>query len=80
MKNTDLLFQKIEDSLTYLYSLDEKLKPLLDYLTDRMVKGLQDEEISVKEAFEMWLSIQEQYTNSILLQTKLKEILDYREV
>ena len=80
MKNTDILLQKINESLNYLYVTDEKLKPVLDYLTDLIRKGIKDEQLSVKDAFQMWLSIQEQHTNSILLQTKLQEILDYREI
>ena len=79
MKNTDLLVQKIDASLNYFYSLDEKLKPVLDYLTERIVSGIASENITVSEAFNMWMAIQEHYTNSILLQTKLKEILEYRE-
>lgn len=80
MKNNDILSKKIDESMNYLYSLDQKLKPMLDYLTDIMLKGMQNEQITVKDAFNMWLSLQEQYTNSILLQTKLKEIIDYNEV
>lgn len=80
MKNNDILSKKIDESMNYLYSLDQKLKPMLDYLSDIMLKGMQSEQITVKDAFNMWLSLQEQYTNSILLQTKLKEIIDYNEV
>ena len=79
MKNISILNQKIEDSLNYLYANDERLKPVLDYLTEHIRENIKSESLTVKEAFEMWLAIQEQYTNSVLLQTKLKEILDFRD-
>lgn len=79
MKNNDLLCKKIDQSLQYLYETDQKLKPVLDYLTTVIQTGIKDESLSIKDAFQMWLAIQEQYTNSILLQTKLKEILEYKE-
>lgn len=80
MKNVDILLTKIEESLNYLYVTDEKLKPVLNYLTEFIRSNIKSESLTIKEAFEMWLAIQEQHTNSILLQTKLQEILDYREI
>ena len=39
---------------------------------------LKEEDIAFKDAFDMMLQTQEQYTNSILLITKIKEIIDFK--
>lgn len=44
-----------------------------------MLKKINEDEISVKEAYEMFFALQEQYTNSILVITKIQEILDFRD-
>lgn len=79
MKNTDIISTKLESSLAYLYEQEQKLKPLIDYLQNQLILGIKQENISIKDAFEMFFRIQEQYTNNILLITKIKEIIDFKE-
>ena len=78
MKNNEVLSIKLEQALQYLYSQEEKLKPFLDYLTLFISKNIRQEDLSVKDAFEMFLKTQEHYTNSILLIAKIKEIIDFK--
>ncbi len=79
MKNNDLLSKKIESALEYLYEQENLLKPYLTKLSDIIKKKIDEEELSAKEAFDMYLAIQSQYTNSFLLMAKLKEVIDFRE-
>lgn len=79
MRNTDLISQRLEKALEYLYEQDTKLKPLLEYLQDLIVREVHNENLTVREAFEMFLKIQEQYTNSIVLISKIKEIIDFKD-
>ena len=76
MRNTDLI---LDNALNYLYQNEEKLKPYLDKLNEIMTNGLNNGDISVKDAFVMYTSILEQYTNSVMLITKIQEIIDYKE-
>ena len=78
MKNEALLSKKIEESLTYLYNQEQRLKPILDKL-EQIIISKKDEEISLIEALKIFLEIQNQYTNNILLITKIKEIIDFRD-
>jgi hypothetical protein len=80
MRNTDLLVKKIDSALEYLYEQEQNLKPYLDKLSSIMKKKIDEEELSAKEAFNMYLAIQSQYTNNFLLMAKLKEMLDFKEV
>ena len=78
MKNTDLISKKLEEALVFLYEQEDKLKPILDTFNDIISKRIKEEDISFKDAFDMMLQTQEQYTNSILLITKIKEIIDFK--
>ena len=78
MKNTDVISTKLQDALDFLYQQDAKLKPVLDLLTNILQERLSKDELSTKDAFDMLISIQEQYTNNILLITKVKEIIDFK--
>ena len=78
MKNDELLSQKLSNALLYLYNQEEKLKPYLDYLQQIMLKEIKQENLSAKDAFDMFIKIQEQYTNNILLITKIKEVIDFK--
>ena len=44
-----------------------------------MLHKISEDEVTAKEAYEMFLGIQEYYTNSVLLITKIQEVIDYRE-
>ena len=78
MRNSDVISGKLEEALTFLYEQDAKLKSTLDFLTGVMKDKLKSEELSAKDAFDMLVAIQEQYTNNILLITKIKEIIDFK--
>ena len=79
MKNTDLISQRLEKALEYLYAQDVKLRPLLEYLESVMLNNMNKEDLTIKEAFDMYIKIQEQYTNSITLISKIKEIIDFKD-
>ena len=78
MKNNELLSNKLRKALDYLYKQEEELKPFLQYLSNYIVTNIAKEKLSVKDAFEMFTKIQSQYTDSILLITKIKEIIDFK--
>lgn len=79
MKNYDLLKQQIESGLEYIKDQQEKTKPILDLLVAKLIAELQSGEgtISLKECFDMYCRLMEQQTNSILVITKMQEILNY---
>lgn len=76
MKNYELLTQKIDEGIQYIVDQNKKLDPLLTYLTEQMID--KKEELTAKEIFEYHLRLQELKVNSLLLLTKMKEILEYK--
>lgn len=76
MKNYELLTQKIDEGIQYIMDQNKKLDPLLTYLTEQMID--KKEELTAKEIFEYHLRLQELKVNSLLLLTKMKEILEYK--
>lgn len=76
MKNNTLLVQKIDEGIQYIMDQNKKLDPLLTYLTEQMIA--KKEELTAKEIFEYHLRLQELKVNSLLLLTKMKEILEYK--
>lgn len=76
MKNYELLTQKIDEGIQYIVDQNKKLDPLLTYLTEQMIN--KKEELTAKEIFEYHLRLQELKVNSLLLLTKMKEILEYK--
>ena len=78
MKNTDLICKKLDESLAYLYEQEEKLKPVLDLFLDIVINKAKQDDISFKDALQMLIQTQEQYTNTILLITKIREIIDFK--
>lgn len=76
MKNYELLTQKIDEGIQYIVDQNKKLDPLLTYLTEQMIA--KKEELTAKEIFEYHLRLQELKVNSLLLLTKMKEILEYK--
>jgi hypothetical protein len=75
MKNTDLLIQRINEGLSYIENQNKQLEPVLEYLTQQMIE--RKEELSAKEIFEYHVKLQELKVNSLLVLTKMKEILHY---
>lgn len=78
MKNTDLLTRRIEEAIAFLSKQDEKLLPIYEALADS-IKGEELMSIPLPKRIEMYIKLQEQYTNSVLLLSKLKEILEYTD-
>lgn len=76
MKNYELLTQKIDEGIQYIVDQNKKLDPVLTYLTKQMID--KKEELTAKEIFEYHLRLQELKVNSLLLLTKMKEILEYK--
>lgn len=79
MRRSDLISKKLDDALTYLEEQDRKLSPHLNALSDLLIKKIHEEELSAQEVFKMYIGLQQQYTDTILLITKIKEIIDYHE-
>ena len=65
MKNTDLICKKLDESLAYLYEQEEKLKPVLDLFLDIVINKAKQDDISFKDALQMLIQTQQQYTNTI---------------
>ena len=79
MKNIELLNEKLDNALEYLYQQEQSLKPFLEKLEKILNTNMKEELITPQEAFEMYCSIQKQYTDSILLISKIQEIINYKE-
>ena len=76
MKNSDLLEKKITEAIEFITEQDKKIKPIYEMLSDSLSKGNIDD-VPFHVRLDAYIKIQEQYTNSILLLTKLKEIIDF---
>lgn len=72
------LMLKLDEALKYLTNQEEKLKPFIEILENMLLEKITKEEVSLEQAFEMFLQMQKQYTDSIILITKIKEIMRYR--
>ena len=79
MKNYQLLIQNIEDGLNYIQKQQETTRPIIDYLIRYINKHLPEEQLSVKEALQYYQTLMEQETNSILVISKMQEVLSFIE-
>lgn len=80
MKNIDKLVNNIEEGLSYIKEQQEKTRPLIDAMTIMLcnrVNEITEQDISFKELLSFYLTLMEQETNSILLITKMQEVLTY---
>lgn len=79
MKNIDKLVDNIEEGLEYIKSQQEKTRPLIDAMTIMLCNkvGEIEDSMSFKELLSFYLTLMEQETNSILLITKMQEVLTY---
>jgi hypothetical protein len=73
-----ILLDRLDKALDYLSQQEDRLKPFITELENILLDSVKRENISVDRAFEMFLEMQKQYTDSILLMTKIKEIMRYR--
>ena len=77
----DKVIEVTDDSATTQCYLNDTgvLKPFLEKLEKILNTNMKEELITPQEAFEMYCSIQKQYTDSILLISKIQEIINYKE-
>lgn len=79
MKNIDILKQNIEDGLMFIEKQQNEIRPLITYLTGIMKENINDGSLTAKDAFEMYIKLMELDTNSVLIISKMKEILTYSD-
>ena len=77
MKNIDLLIDKIDEGIKYIQDQNKKLDPVLTYLTEQMLE--RKEELTAREIFEYYIRLEELKVNPLLVETKMKEVLEYVE-
>lgn len=75
MRNNDLILTKIEEGLKYIQDQNEKLDPVINYLTEQMIN--KKEELTAKEIFDYYIKLQELKVNSLLVESKLHEVFSY---
>lgn len=78
--NTYRIQQRLKNEIAILERQQEELRPALDYLYQLFIKKMKEEELSARDAFQMFLKLSEQYTNSILLLTKVQEVIDFERI
>lgn len=71
------LIKKIQEGIDFVTKQDEKLRPVLDYLTQTCIE--KKEELPPDKAFEYLTTFMQMKTESLLLLTKMQEILEYVE-
>ena len=71
------LVDKIQEGIDFVTKQDEKLRPVLDYLTEVCIE--KKEELPAGKAFEYLTAFMQMKTESLLLLTKMREILEYSE-
>ena len=79
MRNNDILIKKLDDALDYLYNQEQTLSPIISYLEKIIKDKIKECDLSAKDALDIYFKIQEQYTNSILLITKIQEIINFKD-
>ena len=76
MKNNDLLIERIDEGIKYIQDQMEKLDPVLSYLSEQIIE--RKEELDTREIFEYFVRLEELKVNSLLVETKMREILNYK--
>jgi len=79
MKNIDILKQNIEDGLSFIEKQQNEVRPIITYLTKIMKENIDDGSLTAKDAFNMYIKLMELDTNSVLIISKMKEILTYSD-
>ena len=77
MKNIDKLVENIEDGLEYIKKQQEKIRPLIDALSTHLIDKLDEADLSYRELLSFYINLMEQETNSILVISKMQEVLTY---
>ena len=66
----------ISSQLSFLISQQERVKPLIDSLSNILINNIDDNSLTCQEAFEMFKFLNEFYTNSSILIIKAMEVLN----
>ena len=69
------LAEKLQEGIKFVQEQDEKLQPVIDYLTECCIKQMDD--LSPDKKFEYLIQVMNLKVESLLLLTKLKETLEY---
>lgn len=77
MPNFQALIRKIDEGIAFVQKQDEKLSPVIDYLTEKCIE--QKEQLPPEKSFDYLLKLTNLKVESLLLLTKLKEIYDFSE-
>ena len=80
MKNYDLLYDNVCQGLQYIQEQQEVLQPLINFLTLRIkqyIANPEQNDLSLKECLDAYIKLMEQETNSVLVITKMQEIISY---
>ena len=67
---------EVSDQLSYLISQQERVKPVLDSLSNILIDKIDEESLTCDKAFEMFKFLNEFYTNSSILIIKSMEVLN----
>lgn len=67
---------EVSDQLCYLISQQERVKPVLDSLSNILIDKIDQESLTCDKAFEMFKFLNEFYTNSSILIIKSMEVLN----
>ena len=67
---------EVSDQLSYLISQQERVKPVLDSLSNILIDKIDQESLTCDKAFEMFKFLNEFYTNSSILIIKSMEVLN----
>ena len=75
----DLIVSKLEKHIEFLHEQEVKLQPLIQKLIEMIADNTKLQDLSAAEAFDMLCKLNEQYTNSIVLLTKIHEVINIKE-
>ena len=71
------LISKIQEGIDFVTKQEEKLRPVLDYRTEKWIE--KQEDLPADKAFEYLTAFMQMKTESLLLLTKMQEVLEYSE-
>lgn len=70
--------EQLDKAINFLAEQEKELKPLITFLQNLLLNKM-TEDLTLEETVKIYVTLTEQYTNSVLLLTKVKEIMDARE-
>lgn len=75
---TNRTMEQLDKAINFLAEQEKELKPLITFLQNLLLNKM-TEDLTLEETVKIYVTLTEQYTNSVLLLTKVKEIMDARE-